>query len=156
MEKKLKKCDTFPGIVSTIEKLLCQDQEEVIRNMHTPCSYTEVLLMQAATKQHALGSHALPKGFVSEGWAIVQKEWCYTRKLCFNSDRWVMTLIKAIQNFTQAMWTKRNVRLHGETESEQREIIKMKCKKRIRELYKRPRHRLTLQNKKLFQMPLVY
>lgn len=41
-------------------------------------------------------------------------------------------------------------------DSEQLEIVKMKCRRRIRELYKKPRNKLSLEDKKLFQMPLAY
>lgn len=156
MQKTMKKFNTYPGIISTIQQLLCQDQKEVIETFPLPSTYTDQLLLEAATMQHKLGCHALPKGFISTKWALVQQEWCSVTNKRYNMDRWTNSLIKALQDFTHAMWTKRNDVLHGETESEQIEIVKMKCKKRIRELYKRSRRKLSLEDKKLFQMPLAY
>ena len=156
LQKALKKSNTYPGIIATIQRLLCEDQSEIIANYPTPISQTKELLLQAATMQQSFGSHALPKGFISSKWSIVQKEWCNSINKKFDADRWSSGLIKSLRNFTNAMWIKRNLILHGETESEQLEIVKMKCKKQIQELYKKSRQKLSLEEKKLFQMPLMY
>ena len=136
--------------------LLSENDETKLDLEQVQKTHIDQLLLQAVMQQVKMGMTVFPKGFISLDWIKVQKEWCKMNDQKIDSDRWEFTFIKCIQDYTQAMWVKRNQILHGEDESQQIEIIKMKCKKRIRELYKRSRQKLSLEDKKLFQMPLIY
>ena len=88
------------------------------------------------------------KGVLSKEWERVQYQWSQTLYLRHDPSKWKMVLIKGIHNFTQAMWNKRNLILHGDHPSNQLEICKSNCWRRMKEL--------SIADKKLFQLPLNY
>ena len=119
-------------------------------------SFTDLLLVQAIVEQHKFGENSFEKGFVTLHWREVQKQWaCHTKEV-IDIDKWAKKFVTAIHTYTRDMWFQRNNILHGETESEIVAIKKAKCQKRIRDLYKRSRRNLSLEDKKLFNFPLAY
>ena len=156
LSKSMTKLDTYPGLISTIQAILIHGTEKVMQEFHFPTTETDQLLLQAITSQHQLRHDMCVKGLLTTEWEKVQQHWCNVQKLRFDPTRWTSGLIKGIQTYTLAMWAQRNVLLHGDSPSEQLEICKANCRKRVKELYKRSRRNLSLEDKKLFQLPLVY
>lgn len=152
----LRAINTYPGCISIIVKGLLTSYAESIQNLECPNSYKDILLQEAATEQHELENHAMNRGMISKKWEKVQAEWCRETGSRHDPRRWSTKLIRHIHSFMKAMWSARNLLLHGENSSEAIEIRKAKCRERIRVLYKTPRTNLTLKDKKIFQLPLQY
>ena len=89
-------------------------------------SLEEELLLQTLTNQLSLGEDTLTKEMIVKGWVMVQQQWCATNKLKCDLKQWKTRTIKAIQNYTFAMWMKRNQILHWEEHFEIFEIKKAK------------------------------
>ena len=158
LSKTLKKYDTYPGIIKVLQSILQREDadKQLIKELTNPITLVDTILAQAVEKQLQIGLKALAKGLVTRKWATVQQMWCSTAGYRYDGQKWPKVLIMSLQTYTRAMWIHRNTILHGKTIIENNEILKYKCKMRIKELYKRSRLNLTLEDKKLFKLPLQY
>ena len=151
----LLKHHTCPAIIAVLQKLLQGKYDVVHRALLQPCHEYEIVILEAVSLQQQIGSDSVVKGLLATTWERAQQLWA----LQFGTSgkhhtQWLRTVIKSIHTYTHEMWSKRNLLLHGEDDSESLEIQKHKCKVRIRELYKKSRVNLSLEDKKLFHMPL--
>ena len=110
LSKLLQKQHTYPGLITAIQAIITIGSEKVLNNFPTPASNTDQLvLLQVITSQHHLDNNMCTKGMLSKEWKIIQCQWSQTQHLQHNPRKWTTALIKGIHNFTQAMWTKRNL-----------------------------------------------
>ena len=154
--KALKKLNTYPGITSTMATWLRSFDDRLDTSRMQAFTYTDILLVQAIEEQNYFGVQALAKGLLTEKWSNTQAHWCHTQEIPCDMRRWKKKVLVLLHDYTRTLWLKRNDLIHGETESKQLEIQKYKCKKRITELYQMSRQGLTIDDKKLFNLPLVY
>ena len=152
----LRSINTYPGSIALITNGLCTNFEEAMKSIGIPKSYKDVLLLEAAMKQHDLENHAMHRGMIVRHWETVQSEWCREIGARYDSVKWSVKVIRLLHTYTRAIWNARNEILHGENVSESIELRKAKCKERIRALYKHNRKCLTPTDKKLFHLPMRY
>ena len=154
--KSMKRLQTYPGITLTMSKWLMEGEKSIVENYGTPTSVEEDSLLQALMSQVSLGEETLLKGMIVKQWMSAQMQWCRHNNMRCDGKWWKMNVIKALQNFTFSMWTKRNQILHGDEDTEILELKKSKCHKQIKQLFKKSRRNLNFDEKKLFKLPLVY
>ena len=122
--------------------------------MDEPSDKLMEYVKQAVEENLHLGYNSFEKGFLSQKWMRAQKEWI---SLCSSKrNQWGREIVTAVQSYSYKIWKARNKALHGSNKTENLEKKKEKCRKRIKELYNMSRTLLTLEDKKLFRLPLHF
>ena len=83
-------------------------------------------LNRTVKEQTLMGEDTLAKGFLSTKWKQVQQLWETQSPSNVHVEQWESEVIQIVQQYTYAVWKRRNDTLHGETK---RECIEKKKQK---------------------------
>ena len=155
---QLKRINTHPLIANCLAMVIEKGPEATIRYIEESNDNIATEVKLAVEENMHLSQFSLEKGFLSIHWGIAQTIWiqaCGGTKVK-QQQHWCRDVIMYIQGYSYEIWKARNEVLHGASEKESNIIKAQKCKDRIKQLYQMPRTNLTLEDKKIFKLPMLY
>ena len=148
-DKETKKMQTYPGIISTVQRLLTRDIGEILATL-TITTTADKHIFYALMEQTTLGYNSFEKGFISKHWRTSQQYWCTS----INKSEWEIKFVQHIQDYTYMLWKHRNEFIHGITLKDSIKEKRQRLREKVKELYNWDRSDLTTQEKKHFNVPL--
>jgi hypothetical protein len=165
LERKLFSCSPSIKPISILK-------EAILEGIHCVLDETEYELHETShrllydeahttllRKQNKVGWEYFIKGFVVKEWGYIQGLYYSYRKLHplkYTSRRWVVTLLRLLNDFRQNLWNTRNSALHGGHTLVSGKLLRQRLHREVRKLYKRRRDKLSLKDKDIFKLPLRY
>ena len=150
--------NTHPCIVNAIAQYVTEGPEATLRTLQDTTDQVSGYVKRAVEENMHLSQFSLEKGFISSNWIKAQEVWAYssTPTKRYKQQNWGRDLVMGLQQYTYEIWKARNSVVHGSNIMETREIKLRKSKERVTELYSMSRTPLTLEDKKIFRLPLQY
>ena len=154
LQQRLRVINTYPGIVSTISKLLTSDYDE---NWWDDYDITDSLtnyLKMTVKKQCELGQHSVPKGYLISEWSQLQLMWEEATNSTASKYCWGKEIICSLHTYVYDVWKSRNDIVHGKTEKSLKQIKRANLQSKVEHLYKKGRANLNLKEKSYFKLPI--